>query len=264
MALTREQLSNFGKAVAYLPANALTGLSSLLLGSTVTKSDGSPKIVKGQVLVTPGLLGYLAEGIKAVGRSATDFLKAHKTAITVAAWASLAVAGGLALTLALWPAALATVAGFTIAGLSIAAIAGPSAIAQIGLAAGLAAAATSVATYVGAAVGNFVSWVASCCKEMRAKHKNASLLSSHPETDASTTQKLGVDTGSQYKSNPYASSKLNTDMGQGTKKEKGTVVPFSQQSDVHYDSPIATPKKETEKGTGAPVVTDEQQKQYTV
>ncbi|MCW8397192.1 hypothetical protein OQJ26_00090 [Legionella sp. PATHC038] len=179
MALTKIQkkkISNFFSAVGYAPATAFNFITNLILGSTETDKD------TGQSVKKPGLIGLLADGIKSlvglladglktVTRAAADFLVAHKKAIAVAAWTSLAVAGAAALTLFLWPAALTAVASFSVYGISIAGIAGANALAQIGVASALSFAATSTLAYVGAAAGNFVKWVAGCCKKASASRK---------------------------------------------------------------------------------------------
>ncbi|PWY56572.1 hypothetical protein DGG96_05460 [Legionella qingyii] len=162
----------FIQGVGYLPANAFTGLVKLVLGSTekvehVNEQSGKVEFVEDKV--NPGLLGLAVDGIKFVGRSIADFLSEHKKAIATAAWLSLVTAGAVALTLFLWPAALTAVASFSIYGVSIAGIAGANALAQIGLASVLAAAAVSAVTYVGAGFGNFVKWLADCCKGLKSK-----------------------------------------------------------------------------------------------
>ncbi|WP_392538318.1 hypothetical protein [Legionella sp. 227] len=188
MALTKKQkekISNFFSAVGYAPATAFNFITNLLLGSTETDKQTGLSVKKPGLigLLADGiksLVGLLADGLKTVTRAAADFLVAHKKAIAVAAWTSLAVAGAAALTLFLWPAALTAVASFSIYGISIAGIAGANALAQIGVASALAFAATSTLAYVGAAVGNFASWVAGCCKKARVS-RQASLLSSVSE-----------------------------------------------------------------------------------
>ncbi|WP_454781402.1 hypothetical protein [Legionella sp. WA2022007384] len=170
----------FMKAVAYLPANAFTGSVKLVLG--YTDEDGEEH---------RGLLGLATDGIKFVGRSISDFLSEHKKAITTAAWLTLATAGAVALTLFLWPAALTAVASFSVYGLSIAGIAGANTLAQIGLASALAGAAVSAATYIGAAAGNFFSWVAKCCKNLR----SSTSKQEDPQDDEDDTYTTGNEQG---------------------------------------------------------------------
>lgn len=172
---TKKRIENFFSGLAYAPATAFTGITSFLLGST-------GKDQQGKDVINRGLIGFIADGIKDTTRAIGDFLVAHKKAIAVAAWASLAVAGAAALTLFLWPAALTAVASFSIYGISIAGIAGANALAQIGVASALAFAATSTLAYVGAALGNFAKWVAGCCSKARAS-RQSSFLASTIEND---------------------------------------------------------------------------------
>lgn len=129
------------KSIALGPAWLLTGIARIIGGDHAKGTDG--------------IIGIIHTGSSAV----TRFLKRNQTTIATAFWLSLVVAGAAALTLFLWPAALAAVSGFTVAGLSIAAIAGPSIVAQIGLAAAIAFAATSVATYATVLAANVFSFI---------------------------------------------------------------------------------------------------------
>ncbi|HHT0592876.1 TPA: hypothetical protein ACTXXA_001066 [Legionella anisa] len=235
------KLRKIAKAIYELPANAFTGITNLIFGSTVkeTGRDGVERVKKGldgKPVTTPGLVGYLADGIKFVSRSTADFLSNHKQAIAAAAWISLLAAGAVALTLFLWPAALAAVATFSIGGLSIAAIAGASTVAQIGLAAGLAAAAASVATYVTAAAVNGIKWIAECCKGLRAGSKKGSTIQRVDfdlENDSSELGK-GLGTGS-----PYSTMIPQT---KETDKRSSTVVTLkrSEEEVPHHSSPLST------------------------
>ncbi|WP_133133940.1 hypothetical protein [Legionella parisiensis] len=230
--------------IGYLPANAFTGLSNLLLGSTVkvTDRDGVEKVKMGRdgkPVTTPGLVGYIAEGIKIASRSTADFLSNHKKAIATAAWLSLLAAGAVALTLFLWPAALTAVATFSIGGLSIAAIAGASTVAQIGLAAGLAAAAASVATYVTAAAGNAINWLAECCKGLRSKSQKNKFEVLPSDEEDSLHKESGFES-SFIGSNPYVAPELGTT---SVKPKSGTVVSLStrREEDVpQFPSPLST------------------------
>lgn len=182
---------DFMKGVAYLPANAFTGLVKLTLGSTekVDRYDDQDQLIGQETVVKPGLLGLAVDGIKFVGRSISDFLYEHRKAIATAAWLSLAAAGAVALTLFLWPAALTAVASFSIYGLSIAGIAGANALAQIGLASLLTFTAVSAVTYVGAGIGNFVKWCASCCKNLKSKAPEGNPVLENEEEDDEEEQK---------------------------------------------------------------------------
>ncbi|KTC91619.1 hypothetical protein OQJ15_13190 [Fluoribacter dumoffii] len=220
---------DIAKKVFYAPANAFSGIANAVLGHTqiTTHNEFGRQYSRPKMENKPGLIGLLAEGIKTVSRSAANFLANHKQAIATAFWASLAVAGAAALTLFLWPAALTAVATFSVYGLSIAAVAGANALAQIGLAAGLAAAATSAVIYTGAAVGNFVSWIADCCKGLKSK-----MASSIPASKAPT--KTQTDAEPELKGgNPYASSKLQT-----TDAPQVLQFPHTATAPTNYSSPV--------------------------
>ncbi|MCE0722206.1 MULTISPECIES: hypothetical protein [Legionella] len=234
-----------------LPANAFTGLTNLVLGSTVKVKgrDGVERVkedLDGNPVTTRGLVGYLADGIKTVSRATADFLSNHKKAIATAAWISLLAAGAVALTLFLWPAALAAVATFSIGGLSIAAIAGASTVAQIGLAAGLAAAAASVATYVTAGLVNGFKWLAECCKGLRASSKKTG--SKGTDLLIEEDEDFGKGLGTTFSSsNPYSSKDLRTTKREetGLENRSGTVVPMKREDEVtQFPSPLKTAKKE--------------------
>lgn len=256
------KLRKIAKTIFELPANAFTGITNLVFGSTVkvTGRDGVEKVkigLDGKPVTTPGLVGYLADGIKFVSRSTADFLSNHKQAIAAAAWISLLAAGAVALTLFLWPAALAAVATFSIGGLSIAAIAGASTVAQIGLAAGLAAAAASVATYVTAAAVNGIKWLAECCKGLRAGSRKGSTIEKldldfdHVEdTHGHDNKRNGADT--MVISSPYTllqpkETVKRTDSSL-EKRSSGTVVTLNKSEEVeHHSSPLLSTKPPVKK-----------------
>jgi hypothetical protein len=153
------KLKDFAEKAFYLPATAFSGLANLVLGYTEKpKVKGSNEELLDEYQPRPkqkpGLLTLALSGINYVAVGIANFIAAHQKAIAIAFWASLALAGAAALTLLLWPAALTAVAGFTVYGLSIGAIAGGSMVAEIGLAAALTFAATSAATYLAATVVN--------------------------------------------------------------------------------------------------------------
>ncbi|WP_454784928.1 hypothetical protein [Legionella sp. WA2024007413] len=225
----------FMKTVAYLPANAFTGVVKSVLGYTDNKG-----------IAHRGLLGLVTDGIKFVGRSISDFLSEHKKAITTAAWLTLAAAGAVALTLFLWPAALTAVASFSIYGFSIAGIAGANALAQIGLASLLAGAAVSAATYVGAAAGNFFSWVADCCKNIKSKAPRSAnedeyqVINENSESESDSEEdvlEIGSDTKkiktTEIKTNPLSRMSSPTD-----RRDADTIM-----SDVpNFSSPLNSTK----------------------
>jgi hypothetical protein len=152
-------LKEFMSSVFRLPARIFNDLSTLVLGGYAKNKD-KPFL---------GLLGLLLEGVKSVldlgkwiGRTITSFFKEHEKAIAAAFWMSLLIGGAAALTVAFWPAALALVANFTIAGYSIASVVGAGYAAQVAATAAVATVLTSAAVYTVAAVGNFVNFVKSC------------------------------------------------------------------------------------------------------
>ena len=139
-------------AVVKLPGTIVSGIFDLIFG--YKDKEGQNK---------DGLLGLLMDGIKAVGRGISTFIKDHTKLIAAAFWLSLATGVAAGLTLFLWPAALTAVATFSVYGFSIAGIVGANALAQIGFAAGLAFAATSVLTYTVGTVVNLISWLVNAC-----------------------------------------------------------------------------------------------------
>jgi hypothetical protein len=155
----------FMSATFRMPARVFGALLALILGDYGRKRDGSIDQKKSFL----GMLGLVLEGAKlildlskAIGRTMTNFIKNHQQAIASAFWMSLLVGGAAALTVALWPVALAVATGFSMGGYSIAALVGSGFAAQIGAVAGVAAVLSSAAVYSVAAVANFFSLVARC------------------------------------------------------------------------------------------------------
>lgn len=152
------EFKGFLKSFFMLPADILSGLTKLLLGSDNLDERGDPKFDKqGSIIRNPGVFGYIAQGFLYLTKGIGNFVSHHKTAIATAFWASLAVGGAAALTVAFWPVALAAVVGFSVAGFSIAALVGTGFVAQVSAVAALAAATTSVAVYAAATVINAIS-----------------------------------------------------------------------------------------------------------
>jgi hypothetical protein len=149
----RSSFKDFARSVFTFPARVFSGLVGLVVGDNKRDANGA---VVGQ---TRGLLGLIADGIKSVGRAITDFVKAHQKAISTAFWLSLAIGGAAALTVALWPAALAAVTGFAVYGVSIASVVGANFVAQVLATAAVAFAATSLAVYAAATVSNLFTAV---------------------------------------------------------------------------------------------------------
>ena len=171
-----------------LPARVFGGILALVLGDYGRKRDGSINEKKSFL----GLLGLVIEGAKfildlgkAIGRTVTNFIKNHQQAIASAFWMSLLVGGAAALTVALWPAALAAVTGFSIAGYSIASIVGTGFAAQVGATAGVAAVLSSAAVYSVAAVANFFSFVKGCFTKKAPPANEAEFGSSDDLTSSS-------------------------------------------------------------------------------
>lgn len=159
-------LKGFVVGFLELPAKALGSITGLFLGANEYNKDGSvdekrsfPGLLGLAVIVATGILN----GVKAIGRGISGLIANHQRAIATAFWMSLLAAGAAALTLALWPAALAAVANFTIAGFSIASVFGANAAVQIGAAAGISALLASTVTYTIASIVNFVNFLKNCC-----------------------------------------------------------------------------------------------------
>lgn len=144
--------------IFYLPARIFSGMTNLLLGSTSIDKYGDEEHSRGlfgfAIDAVKFVAGLLLDATKYVARGISGFVANHSKAIATAFWASLAVAGAVALTVAFWPAALAAVVNFSIAGVSIASVVGANFIAQVAASAGVAALLTSAAVYVGATVIN--------------------------------------------------------------------------------------------------------------
>ncbi|MFJ1269665.1 hypothetical protein ACD661_13960 [Legionella lytica] len=158
------RLRDFAVGAVELPGTILFGIAKLIFGSTEKYKDGKVKIDReGKPIVFAGLLGLILEGVGALGRGISSFIDSHKTAISAAFWASLAIGGAVGLTLYLWPAALTFVADYAIYGYSIAGIVGADPLLQMGFAAGLAFAATSVASWTLTLVANTISALKNAC-----------------------------------------------------------------------------------------------------
>ncbi len=150
MAITFKKVAT---VAAELPARALNGLSRLFFGYTTADKEEKN-----------GVFTFMLDAIKFGMRALSNAISRHITAISIAFWSSLILASAVALTLFLWPAALAAVASFSIAGVSIAGLVGSGVAAQVGLSAGLTFLATSTATYIGAAIVNGIKALVSLCK----------------------------------------------------------------------------------------------------
>ena len=185
----------FASAALLFPATVLVGITNLLLGSYEREPKGKIKTDSdGNSLVKPGLLGYILDGIKDVGRGISNFLYNNRQEIAVAFWASLVLAGVAALTVFLWPAALTAVTTFTIAGLSIDGVVGDNVVAQIGAVAALTAAANSLAVYTAAAVANTISAISSFFAS-----RSTTTPRPGPSNEVTFTAKNGANEGSSSK-----------------------------------------------------------------
>jgi len=156
----------FAKGFFQLPGTIFSSITGFIFGSNKKDDDGKYKLMQDSDAMfiydqndapvyekNHSLLGWLSVAGRAVG----NFFSDHKTAISTAFWTSLVLGGAAALTVALWPAALAAVATFSIGGLSIAGIVGTGFAAQVAAVGGVAAVAASFLSYTGAAVVNGVS-----------------------------------------------------------------------------------------------------------
>lgn len=149
-----------------LPARAFTSLIGLVLGDFARTKEGIPTTTKNPFL---GLLGAVLEVCKwaldlvaKIGRSMTYFLSNHHKAIASAFWISALVGGAAALTVAFWPAALATLTSLSILGYSIASLVGTGFAAQVAAIGGVAAVVASATVYSVAAIANFASFIKGC------------------------------------------------------------------------------------------------------
>lgn len=173
------RLRDFAVGTVELPGTILFGIAKLIFGSTEKRKDGKVKTDReGKPIVFAGLLGLVLEGIGALGRRISSLIDNHKTAISAAFWASLAVGGAVGLTLYLWPAVLTFVADYALFGYSIAGIVGAEPLLQMGFAAGLAFAATSVASWTLSLVANTISAIKNACNPQP----------EHPEENVQTEQ----------------------------------------------------------------------------
>lgn len=223
-------LKGFVVGFLEMPAKALGLITGLFLGANeYNKKDGSvdekrsfPGILGLTVLIATGILN----GIKALGRGITGLVANHQRAIATAFWMSLLAAGAAALTLALWPAALAAVANFTIAGLSIASVFGANAAVQIGAAAGISALLASTVTYTIAGIANFVNFLKNCCSPKAPAANQADFVEADVvvEGSAKHLRKLGksavpVELSSVNDAAPVHGSVLQTAPQQQASKE---------------------------------------------
>lgn len=162
-----------------LPGTVFSGLTNLFLGSYEKNAEGDIKLDEDNHPKTKrGLFGLAIDGIKYLSHMVLDgakylargfanFISNHKDAIAIAFWASLIIGGAVALTVALWPAALVAIAGFPVYGVSIASVVGTGFAAQVAAIGGLAAIATSVGVYISAGIVNTIRAIASCCSGRR-------------------------------------------------------------------------------------------------
>ena len=114
----------------------------------------------------PGLLGLIANGVQWLGSAISSFMYNNRMGAGIWFWSSLFVAGAAALTLFLWPAALAAVAGVSVFGVSIGAIAGASVLAQIGLSAAVIATAVTAANIIAGVVKGIVNSIKGCIRSV--------------------------------------------------------------------------------------------------
>ncbi|CAM2744777.1 hypothetical protein [Legionella worsleiensis] len=175
---------DFVKGVAYAPAWILSGIFKLILGYTYLDKDGQEKKGTGLFSIVTAGLDILAQGVIAavdyVARGFSGLIANHAKAISVAFWTSLAVAGLAVLSVAFWPAALAAVVNFTVAGVSIASLVGAGYVPQLLAVGGLAYLATSASVYVVAAVVNTINGI----RDFFTKPRSSRGLDDHSAYDA--------------------------------------------------------------------------------
>jgi hypothetical protein len=218
----------FMNGVFTLPARAFGGIVAIVMGDFARKEDGSVKAGK----PSNGLFGLLMEGVKALvdglkylGRSITGFVKDHKQAIASAFWLSLIVAGAAALTVSFWPAALAAVTGFSIAGISIASLVGTGFVAQVVATAGIAALLTSAAVYAVATISNICSAIHSFFTSKAVTGtETADYSSTAPHESASTMKSLHAHSAAATLQHSAANSPIHSAPLFSTSAPKSIVV----------------------------------------
>lgn len=153
-------LKDYAIAFLKLPGTIFSGITTIFFGSHKHDEDGE-YLIKGRRVkanndveylydTNPSFIGFIASVFRSIG----NFVADHTTEIAAAFWISLLVGGGVALAVAFWPAALAAIVSFQVAGLSIAAVVGTGFAAQVAAVGGLAAVAASALTYVAATFVN--------------------------------------------------------------------------------------------------------------
>ena len=226
------KFTDFAKAAFLAPATLLSGITDLVFGSYQRNTKGDIKSdLDNRNLTNTGLLGNVLNGIKFAGRAVSNFISNHKQAIAVAFWTSLVLAGAAALTVFLWPAALAAVTTFSIAGVSIASVVGTGLAAQVAAVGVLTAAANSVAVYTVAAVANTISAISTFFAD-RAAARNAANESRFEElNDETSSEELGSS------SELTSSQKLEKLKAQGAQE---TPFKSAEKNPSNHGSPIAS------------------------
>lgn len=218
-----------------LPATIFIKMIQFVFGATERYDDGTVKLNKAkQPLIMDGLLGWLLKGIAAIGRSISDFVATHKNVIVAAFWVSAAVAGAVALTLYLWPAALTTVAAYELYGYSIAGIIGADPLLQIGLAAVLSFITASIVTYVSAAAINIVTAIKNAC---------------YPAAEEIATPMQPVkNNDSQHKmmARLIKVPSPTTPVDEEQNTVDSPITPIVQQQELIYSQPLRTPSLKTD------------------
>jgi hypothetical protein len=140
-----------------LPGRILAGLSRFLLGDYRRKTNGS--INETASTTYPGVVGTILDFVKFLGRTITNIIQYNMNSISAAFWMSLLVGGAAALAVAYWPAALAAVVNYSVAGYSIAALVGADFAAQIAATGVAGAVLGSAAIYALTTVANVLEFL---------------------------------------------------------------------------------------------------------
>lgn len=182
--------NDFFGNVFLAPAWTFSKVTDLLLGSYKRNQNGDIlRVRKSESNTNSGLFGTILDVLKYSARAVSNFIYNHQTAIAIAFWSSLALAGAAALTVFLWPAALAAVTTFSIYGVSIASLVGTGLAAQVGAVAALTAAATSSVVFVSAAIVNTLNAVISFFSSRSPGGGNSAPASySAPDSSSSSTK----------------------------------------------------------------------------
>lgn len=190
----RDTVKKTALGIAAFPATAVSWVADKFFGTDrvdlVTDRNGYTSREENK---KHGLVTWMATAF-------SSFISRHKTAIAAAFWISLALTTAAVLTAFFWPAALAAVVSFSVAGFSIAGIVGTGLGAQLGVIAGLAAvgsvALSVVGVHIAAILTSVYNFFKECCGKQTPSTKGAkreiSLQGEKGTTSAKNLRELGA------------------------------------------------------------------------